>query len=158
MTPFISREEAEALSESLKLQGKTVVFTNGCFDIIHPGHIHLLMSAKALGDFLFVGLNDDESVRRLKGPQRPINPLEARVAVLSAIRYVDQVVPFSEETPLELIKAIKPDVLVKGGDWKESEVVGADIVKARGGRVVIVPYLEGYSTTALVHKVIRGLK
>ena len=152
MSPFLSRQDAAALSESLRLQGKTVVFTNGCFDIIHAGHIHLLASARALGDFLFVGLNDDDSVRRLKGPRRPINPLEARAAVLSAIRYVDRVVPFSEDTPLELIKAIKPDVLVKGGDWKEDEIVGAEFVKSKGGRVIIVPYLEGYSTTAILRK------
>lgn len=149
---ILSRQEAAALSEDLRNHGKTIVFTNGCFDLIHPGHIHLLREARALGDVLFVGLNDDDSVRRLKGPARPINSLEDRSAVLSAIRYVDHIIPFSEDTPLELIEAIKPDVLVKGGDWKEEEVVGGDLVKARRGRVVVVPYLRGYSTTGLLEK------
>lgn len=149
---ILSWAEAVALSEKLRIQGKTIVFTNGCFDIIHPGHIHLLRTAKSLGDVLLLGLNSDDSIKRLKGPARPINPLRARAEVLSAIRYVDHVVPFSEDTPLELIKAVKPDVLVKGGDWKEDEIIGADIVKSRGGRLVIVPCLEGYSTTGLLRK------
>lgn len=149
---IFSRQEAAALSEDLRRKGKTVVFTNGCFDLIHPGHIHLLAEAKALGDILFVGLNDDESVKRLKGPTRPINSLEDRAKILSAIRYVDHVVPFSEDTPLNLIKAIAPDILVKGGDWREEEIAGAGFVKAKGGKVVIVPYLDGYSTTYLLRK------
>ncbi len=149
---ILSSQEAAALAEELRSQGKTIVFTNGCFDIIHPGHIHLLRSARELGEVLFVGLNDDESVKRLKGKTRPVNPLSARAEVLSAIRYVDYIVPFSEDTPLNLIRAIKPDVLVKGGDWKEGEIVGGDLVKARNGRVVVVPYLRGYSTTELLKK------
>lgn len=139
--------------EELRNNGRTIVFTNGCFDLIHPGHIHLLRIARSFGGVLLVGLNDDDSVRRLKGPGRPINPLSARAEVLSAVRHVDHIIPFSEDTPFNLIKALKPDVLVKGGDWKEEEVVGADLVKAEGGRVVIVPYLEGYSTTDLLRKI-----
>lgn len=149
---ILSRQEAAALSEDLRKTGKTIVFTNGCFDLVHPGHIHLLVKARALGDVLFVGLNDDDSVRRLKGPARPINSLEDRAKILSAIRYVDYVVPFSEDTPLNLIEAIAPDILVKGGDWREEEIAGADLVKAKGGKVVIVPYLDGYSTTDLLRK------
>ncbi|MEO0141581.1 MAG: D-glycero-beta-D-manno-heptose 1-phosphate adenylyltransferase [candidate division WOR-3 bacterium] len=153
---ILSANEAASLADEMRGLGKIIVFTNGCFDIVHPGHIHLLRTAKSLGDVLLVGLNDDGSVRRLKGPERPINPLEARAEVLSAIRYVDHVIPFSEDTPLELIEAIRPDVLVKGGDWREDEIVGAEFVRSRGGEVVIVPYLEGYSTTGLLQKL--GLK
>ncbi|MGC8895032.1 MAG: D-glycero-beta-D-manno-heptose 1-phosphate adenylyltransferase [candidate division WOR-3 bacterium] len=149
---ILSWEQAAFLSEDMRNQGKIVVFTNGCFDIIHPGHIHLLKSARSLGDVLLVGLNTDDSIRRLKGPGRPINPLEARAEVLSAIRHVNHVIPFSEDTPLELIKALKPDILVKGGDWREDEIVGAELVKSRGGRVIVVPYLEGYSTTGILRK------
>ncbi len=139
--------------EDCKKRGRKIVFTNGCFDIIHAGHVSYLKAAKKLGDILVVGLNDDGSVARLKGNGRPINPLEDRIMVLGAIEAVDFVIPFSEDTPLELIKRITPDVLVKGGDYKPDEIVGADHVKANGGIVEVLPFLEGKSTTDMIAKI-----
>ena len=150
---MLSREEAVRVAGTAREGGRTVVFTNGCFDIIHPGHVDLLRRCSAMGDILFVGLNTDSSVSRLKGGSRPVNPLAGRAAVLEAIRYVDHVVPFDEDTPAELISALLPDVLVKGGDYQPQEVVGRDTVEARGGRVVTVPLLPGYSTTALLRRI-----
>jgi rfaE bifunctional protein nucleotidyltransferase chain/domain len=135
--------------------GRRIVFTNGCFDLLHVGHVRLLSAARALGDLLVVGINADESVRRLKGPGRPILPLEQRAELLAALRAVDLVVAFSEDTPLELIRRLRPDVLVKGGDWSPEQVVGREVVEAAGGQVVIVPLVEGSSTTALVRR-LRG--
>ncbi|MCA3506550.1 MAG: D-glycero-beta-D-manno-heptose 1-phosphate adenylyltransferase [Rhodobacter sp.] len=131
----------------LARQGKRIVFTNGCFDILHCGHLALLKQAKAEGDVLVVGVNSDASVARLKGPTRPINPLSDRMALLAGLKPVDFVLWFDEDTPLALIEAIQPDVLVKGGDYTRETVVGADLVEGRGGRVVIVPTLDGRSTT-----------
>jgi D-sedoheptulose 7-phosphate isomerase len=128
------------------------VFTNGCFDILHPGHIDLLERAKALGDKLIVGINSDESVRRIKGPGRPFVSESDRKRVLLGLKSVDEVVIFDELTPEELIKSIKPDVLVKGGDWKPAEIIGADFVKASGGKVVSLPLVEGYSTSAIIDR------
>ena len=136
--------------------GQTVVFTNGCFDLLHPGHVRLLRQAAALGDFLVVGLNSDASVRRLKGANRPINPEDARAEVLAALESVDAVTVFDEDTPLELIEAIGPDVLVKGGDYRPDEVVGRAEVEAAGGRLVLIPLVEGHSTTRLVHRAADG--
>ncbi|RKZ04287.1 D-glycero-beta-D-manno-heptose 1-phosphate adenylyltransferase [Candidatus Fermentibacteria bacterium] len=136
----------------MRKQGKRIVFTNGCFDIFHPGHLEILEKARMQGDFLFVGVNTDDSVKRLKGTARPVQPLESRVAVLSGLRSVDCVVPFSQDTPLELITEILPDVLVKGGDYSEDQVVGAGVVRQNHGDVVIVPLLDGYSTTLIVEK------
>jgi len=130
----------------MRSAGCRIVFTNGCFDIIHPGHLRVLEEAASLGDVLFVGLNTDESVRRLKGADRPVQKLEARAGVLCALRPVDFVVPFPEDTPLELILALRPDVLVKGGDYRKEDVVGAGLAP----EVVIVPTLKGHSTTALL--------
>ncbi len=130
--------------------GRTVVFTNGCFDLLHAGHVDLLGRARALGDILVVGVNDDASVVRLKGPARPVIPLVQRAYVLAALACVDFVCPFSEDTPLALIMAVMPDVLVKGGDWPVSSIVGADTVAARGGRVESLPLLPGLSTTAVI--------
>jgi D-beta-D-heptose 7-phosphate kinase/D-beta-D-heptose 1-phosphate adenosyltransferase len=135
---------------SRRASGDRVVFTNGCFDIIHPGHVTILEAAAGMGDLLVVGLNTDESVKRLKGPGRPVQPLESRAAVLSALRFVDCVVPFGEDTPLELITILEPDVLVKGGDYSPETVVGADIVTALGGEVRIVPLFPGHSTTGIL--------
>lgn len=132
--------------------GQTVVFTNGCFDLLHPGHIRLLRQASAEGDYLVVGLNSDTSVRRLKGPHRPINPEDARAEVLGAIECVDAVAVFDDDTPLALIEAILPDVLVKGGDYRPGEVVGREEVEAAGGRLVLIPLVEGQSTTRIVHR------
>lgn len=133
-----------------------IVFTNGCFDILHPGHVDLLQRARALGDALVLGLNSDGSVRSLgKGEDRPINSQEERAFVLAALECVDFIILFHDSTPLELIKAVRPQVLVKGGDWAVENIVGRDVVEKNGGKVVSLPLIEGYSTTALVEK-IRG--
>lgn len=138
----------------LRRAGKTIVFTNGCFDIIHPGHVDLLERARALGDVLVMGINTDASVRRLgKGDDRPFNSYEARAFVLAHLRDVDFVTAFDEDTPLELITAILPDVLVKGGDWSPETIVGRDVVEAHGGTVRSLPLIPGFSTTALAAKV-----
>lgn len=150
--PVFSAEEAARLACELREQGKYIVFTNGCFDILHPGHLEILEKSREMGDSLFVGLNSDDSVARLKGTSRPVQSLESRAAILSSLRSVDCVIPFSEDTPLELIKKILPDVLVKGGDYTVKQVVGAEIVIENGGRVEIVPLKKGYSTTLIVGK------
>lgn len=142
-------EELKAIVESLKAKGKRIVFTNGCFDILHLGHVTYLEEARSYGDVLIVGLNSDTSVRRIKGPQRPIMPEWARARVLAALWAVDYVVIFGEDTPLRVIKELKPHVLVKGGDWRQEEVVGRELVE----EVRILPYLEGFSTTAIVRKI-----
>src|SRR5438445_8393529 len=130
-----------------------IVFTNGCFDILHAGHIDLLERAKAYGTKLIVGINGDESVRAIKGTDRPINDQESRKAVLLALEPVDEVIIFDELTPENLIKNIKPDVLVKGGDWKVKEIIGGDFVSGYGGKVLSLPLKDGYSTTNIVHKI-----
>ena len=132
---------------------KKIVFTNGCFDILHHGHVNYLTKAKSLGDVLVVGLNSDSSVRRLKGKNRPIVTQKNRAKVLSALASVDFVVIFNNLTPLNLIKAIKPDVLVKGGDWKTKDIVGADFVRSYGGRIKSLPYIKGFSTKDLIRKI-----
>ncbi len=139
-------DEIQKISESLKAKNKKIVFTNGCFDILHRGHVTYLKTAKSFGDILILGLNSDESVRRLKGPDRPINTLEDRAVVLTALESVDYVVPFEHETPYELIKQVRPDVLVKGGDYEGKEVVGSDIAK----EVRLVTFVEGKSTTSII--------
>ncbi len=140
----------------LRAAGKTIVFTNGCFDILHPGHVDLLERARAEGDALVLGLNSDDSVRRQnKGPDRPFNDFAARAFVLAHLRSVDFVTAFDEDTPLALITAVRPDVLVKGGDWKDEAIVGRELVLAKGGRVLSLPLLGAYSTTALAAKM-RG--
>jgi D-sedoheptulose 7-phosphate isomerase len=135
---------------------ETVVFTNGCFDLLHPGHIDLLKRAKGLGTRLVVGINSDESVRRIKGPDRPFTNQKERAEILSAISAVDEVIVFDEMTPERLIKEIKPDVLVKGGDWKPEEIIGSDFVIGRGGKVFSLPFLDGYSSSGLVEKIRSG--
>lgn len=132
---------------------KIIVFTNGCFDIIHRGHIEYLYFAKSQGDILIVAVNSDDSVKRIKGAERPVNKLEDRMVVLSALEMVDFVVSFEEDTPYEVIKAIKPHVIVKGGDYRVENVVGKDIVEAYGGRVVIAPFIEGFSTSEILRRV-----
>jgi len=134
----------------LKASGGTIVFTNGCFDIIHAGHVQYLEQAKQLGDILVVGLNSDSSVKRLKGNDRPVNSQQNRALVLAALESVDYVIIFEEDTPYELIKAIQPDVLVKGGDWQEDSIVGSDIVKSKGGKVISLPFWDGLSTTKII--------
>lgn len=136
---------------------KRLVFTNGCFDILHPGHVDLLSRAKALGDILILGLNSDRSVRRLgKGPDRPVNPFAVRAFVLAHLAAVDYVTEFDEDTPFELIRAIRPHVLVKGGDWTPERIVGRDIVEADGGSVHSLPLIDGYSTTSLIATIRSG--
>jgi len=140
--------------------GYRLVFTNGCYDILHPGHVDLLARARALGDGLILGLNSDASVRRIKGdlpgPARPVNNQAERAFVLAGLASVDFVVVFDEDTPLELIRAVRPQVLVKGGDWDVSRIVGRDVVEADGGMVVSLPLLPGYSTTGLIERLTRG--
>jgi len=136
-----------------KEKGEKCIFTNGCFDIVHKGHVELLKQARAMGDFLVVGLNSDESVERLKGLGRPVNDLASRKALLEAIRYVDYVIVFSEDTPVELIKKVKPFIIVKGGDYSPEKVIGSDIVEEYGGRVEIIPLVEGYSSSKSLWKV-----
>lgn len=146
-------EEGAALATRLREQGRLIVFTNGVFDILHPGHLRYLQHARSLGDALIVGLNADASVRRNKGPERPINPQDERAEVLEALECVDAVVLFEEDTPDRIIKAIQPDILVKGADWGENAIVGRDTVEARGGKVVRVPIEQGYSTTEIIRRI-----
>lgn len=133
-------------------EGKKIVFTNGCFDILHPGHIHLLTTAKQYGDILVVGLNSDTSVKMLKGESRPVLDEDARAVILASLEVVDYVVVFSEETPLELIREINPDILVKGGDYRIEEIVGSKYMATIGGRTYSVPLLEGFSSSKLIDK------
>ena len=139
--------------DRLKVEGKTIVFTNGCFDILHPGHTRYLFSARALGDFLVVAVNSDRSVCSIKGPGRPVIPQEARAELLSALNCVDGVVIFDEDNPLKVIQYLMPNILVKGGDWKEEEIIGADVVRKAGGEVRRIPYISGFSTTDLIKKI-----
>ena len=152
---ILTRNEAVKLSDKLHTEGCTIVFTNGCFDILHPGHVHILRKARSFGDRLFVGINTDGSVARLKGSNRPVNGLDSRMRLLVEFRSVDYVVPFDEDTPLQLIEEIKPDILVKGGDYKVGSVVGADFVISGGGRVEIVSLLEEFSTTGIINSLDR---
>lgn len=149
----IKRSELPIYISALKAQKKSIVFTNGCFDILHIGHIHYLEAAKSLGDVLIIGLNTDKSVSDLKGPDRPINQQDDRANVLSALRAVDVVVLFDESTPLSLISEIMPDILVKGGDYTLETIVGADIVLAHNGKVEIIPFVDGKSTSSIINKI-----
>lgn len=146
-----------ALSDLLKalepLRSKKIVFTNGCFDLLHIGHVRYLQQAKSLGDLLVVGVNSDESVRRLKGPTRPLQVEQDRAEILAALGAVDFSIIFSEDTPLELIKKIKPNVLVKGGDWKVEQIVGSDFVLSYGGQVKSLQFVDGRSTTNIINKI-----
>jgi D-beta-D-heptose 7-phosphate kinase/D-beta-D-heptose 1-phosphate adenosyltransferase len=148
----VTIDEAATLAADVRARGGTVVFTNGVFDLLHPGHIRYLQDARQLGDALIVGLNSDRSVRANKGPERPITPEAERAEILSALECVDGVAIFDDETPAEIIKRIQPDVLVKGADWGPDNIVGRDAVEARGGRVVRMELSPGYSTTELIKK------
>jgi rfaE bifunctional protein nucleotidyltransferase chain/domain len=150
---IVNREQAREIVQQWKDQGQEVVFTNGCFDILHLGHIDYLEKARSLGDRLVIGLNTDPSVQRLKGPQRPINSEYARARILAALSFVDLVVSFDEDTPLELITALLPDILVKGKDYDISNIVGADVVMEHGGKVETIDLVDGYSTTNIVEKI-----
>ncbi len=138
-----------------RFQGKKIVFTNGCFDILHLGHIDYLSTASDLGDLFIIGLNTDQSVSRIKGNNRPLQDEISRAFVLASLGFVDYVVYFGEDTPYNLIKTIQPDILVKGADYKHEDIVGYDIVKNKGGEIVTVEFLEGYSTTAIEKKILR---
>jgi D-beta-D-heptose 7-phosphate kinase/D-beta-D-heptose 1-phosphate adenosyltransferase len=152
---IVSDAGARELADRVRARGGLVVFTNGVFDLLHPGHIRYLQAARAEGSCLIVGVNSDRSVRASKGPSRPITPEAERAEVLAALACVDAVVLFDESTPATLIGRIEPDVLVKGADWAEDEIVGRDTVEARGGRVVRVPLEAGWSTTAIIERVKR---
>lgn len=149
------RNKTETLAEISKQRaaGRRVVFTNGCFDILHVGHVRYLQQARSLGDYLVVGLNSDASVRGLKGPTRPVIPEQDRAEVLAALKPVDAVILFEQETPYELIKEVRPHVLVKGGDWKVDQIVGSDLVLADGGEVKSLTFHEGRSTTSIINKI-----
>jgi len=150
----LSREEAVEWVQRLRSRGRTIVFTNGVFDLLHPGHVRYLQHARRLGDALIVGLNSDLSARQLdKGRGRPISTAAERAEVLAALAAVDAVVVFDEETPHEIVEALQPDVLVKGADWAPDAIVGANTVQARGGRVVRIALTDGYSTTKLIEKI-----
>jgi rfaE bifunctional protein nucleotidyltransferase chain/domain len=151
----VTRDDARSLVAELRASGKTIVFTNGVFDLMHPGHLRYLRAARALGDALIVGVNSDRSTRANKGPERPITPEDERSEVLAALACVDGTVIFDEETPHDLIAALQPDVLVKGADWAEDAIVGRDIVEARGGQVVRMNIEPGYSTTGIVERIRR---
>ena len=137
----------------LRKQGKTIAFTNGCFDILHYGHVKYLEAAKKNNRVLILGMNGDASVRKIKGPTRAINPQKMRAFVLASLACIDFVTVFGQETPAELIKAVQPDVLIKGADWKGKEVAGSDVVKSRGGKVEFIRYVPGFSTTKLIHEI-----
>lgn len=156
MKKIRSLKELLPIRRKLRRQGKTVVFTNGCFDLLHGGHIRLFQEAKKRGDVLIVALNTDASIRKLKGPSRPVFPLRERLEVLAAMADIDYLTWFSEETPRRTIAALLPDVLVKGGDWTPGEVVGKAEVERAGGRVVIVPYLKGRSSTSIIRRITRN--
>ena len=150
-----SLDEGAALVERLRADGRAIVFTNGVYDLIHPGHVRYLQAARALGDALVVGVNSDRSVRANKGPGRPVNPEGERAELIAALACVDAAIVFDEDTPYEIITRLQPDVLVKGADWAEDAIVGRDIVEARGGRVVRMPVEQGFSTTGLIERVRR---
>jgi len=146
-------EKTKAQCQRLKASGKKVVFTNGCFDLLHPGHTRYLCAARELGDHLVVAVNSDRSVRVIKGLKRPLLPEHVRAELLAALSCVDTVFIFDEDNPLSVIQQLLPDVLVKGGDWAEDEIIGSDVVKAAGGKVERIPFVEDFSTTDLIEKI-----
>ena len=150
-----SQEDAVTFAHGVHSRGGVVVFTNGVFDLLHPGHVRYLREARGLGDSLIVGVNSDRSVRANKGPDRPVNRAEERAEIVRALGVVDVAVVFDEDTPLNLIMSIRPDVLVKGADWEADSIVGRDVVEARGGRVVRLELAPGFSTTGLIQKTRR---
>jgi rfaE bifunctional protein nucleotidyltransferase chain/domain len=158
MGKIVALAELSRLRQQWKFFGQKVVFTNGCFDIIHRGHVDYLEKAKALGDILVVGLNGDTSVNRLKGPHRPVVNEDDRAHVLAALRSVDYVCLFSDDTPYELIKALVPDVLAKGADWSINDVVGKDVVESAGGSVQTIQFLPNRSTSRIIENILRGAK
>lgn len=148
-----SLDELAQIAAAARAKGQTVVFTNGCFDLLHRGHVHTLRQAKAQGDLLIVAINSDRSVKSIKAPQRPILPETDRLELIAAMEMVDYVILFDQPDPYQLIAAIKPQVLAKGGDWSSDKIIGADIVEAAGGRVAVIPYLKGFSTTEIIERI-----
>lgn len=149
----MSLDQCVTLVSRWRAEGKRMVFTNGVYDLLHPGHVRYLRAARALGDVLVVGVNSDRSVRANKGPSRPINPEAERAELIAALDCVDAAVVFDQDTPHEIISRLQPDVLVKGADWAEDAIVGRDVVEARGGRVVRLPIEQGFSTTTLIERI-----
>jgi rfaE bifunctional protein nucleotidyltransferase chain/domain len=150
-----TQDELRDMIEDLHSAGKKVVFTNGCFDLIHTGHVRYLKIARGYGDVLVVAINSDESIRRIKGDKRPIMPQEERAEVLSALSMVDYVTVFEEDDPHRVVAELMPDVLVKGGDWEVENIIGRDVVEANGGNVYSIPYIEGSSTTTIIDRVVK---
>ena len=146
---------AKEETNELKKQGRVIVFTNGCFDILHIGHARYLWSARELGDFLIGAVNSDRSVRSIKGPERPVNRENERAEMLAALECVDMVIIFDEENPLKVIEDLVPDVLVKGGDWTEDQIIGSDVVKKSGGKVIRIPFIDGSSTTGIINRILN---
>jgi rfaE bifunctional protein nucleotidyltransferase chain/domain len=149
------RKDLLRIIKNLKAKGKRIVFTNGCFDLLHIGHIRYLEKARALGDALVVGVNSDSSVRKLKGPKRPVLPVKERTEILSGLGCVDYITIFDERDPLKLITSLHPDVLVKGGDWTKDQIVGSEVVKRSGGKVVTIPFVKGASTSNLINIILK---
>jgi D-beta-D-heptose 7-phosphate kinase/D-beta-D-heptose 1-phosphate adenosyltransferase len=155
---IFEREELKDKVHALKMAGKKIVFTNGCFELLHIGHVRYLKAARAEGDLLVVGINSDRSVHRIKGPKRPVVPENERAEVLASLACVDFVTLFDEPDPLVTIRSLMPDVLVKGADWEEDAIVGRDVVKANGGRVVRIPLTQGASTTRIIERVLANYR
>ena len=154
---ILDRRQMVEERRRLRAREETLVFTNGCFDLLHPGHLRYLKEARGLGDRLVVAVNADDTVRRLKGPGRPLTSLDERMELLAALECVDYVVGFDEETPFEIVEAIVPDVLVKGGDWTPDRIVGRETVEGAGGRVLSLPYAPGYSSSELIERIVTRL-
>lgn len=158
MAEIIQIGKIDTVCSKLKKDGKIIIFTNGCFDIVHAGHIDYMDKAKKLGNVLIVGVNSDDSVKRIKGKSRPIVDLDNRLRLLQGFSVIDYLCVFDDDTPLELIKKVKPDILVKGEDWKDKGVVGEDVVKAYGGRVELIKLLPGISTSIIIDKILKAYK
>lgn len=150
---IIDKDALSKLIANYRLKNQRIVFTNGCFDLLHQGHVTYLAQAASLGNRLIVGLNSDSSVQKLKGSHRPIQDEKSRALIMASLHVVSAVIIFSEDTPLELIQQIQPDILVKGGDWEPAKIIGADLVKSNGGQVISIPFIDGYSTTAIETKI-----
>ena len=149
------RKDLTRIIKNLKARGKRIIFTNGCFDLLHVGHVRYLEEAKALGDVLVIGVNSDSSVRKIKGPGRPILPVEERVEILSGLGCVDYVAVFDELDPLKLITSLQPNVLAKGGDWTKEQIAGGEVVEKSGGEVIIIPLVQGVSTSNLIETILK---
>jgi rfaE bifunctional protein nucleotidyltransferase chain/domain len=155
---IISRKDLGMIVRKIHEQGLTIVFTNGCFDILHKGHIKYLSESADKGDILIVGLNADDSVKRLKGENRPVQDQESRAISLAALSFIDYIVLFNEDTPIRIIEIIQPDILVKGGDYEPENIVGYDVIKSSGGKIITIPFEKGYSTSSIINKLIAGNK